>query len=80
MTLFPHVQVKAREEIDAVLGPGYLPRNSDRERLPYVKAVFLEVLRWGQVVPQGVAHVSREDDVHRGYFIPKGTIVVPNIW
>jgi cytochrome P450 len=80
MTLYPDVQVKASEEIDAVLGPGHLPRIDDRTRLPYVEAIYLEVLRWGQVVPQGVAHVSREDDIHRGYFIPKGTIVIPNIW
>ena len=28
----------------------------------------------------GLAHVAREDDVHEGYFIPKGTIVVANVW
>ena len=25
-------------------------------------------------------HVAAQDDVHNGYFIPKGSIVVPNIW
>lgn len=28
----------------------------------------------------GVAHVSTEDDVYNGYFIPKGAILLPNIW
>jgi len=28
----------------------------------------------------GVPHMSTEDDEYDGYFIPKGTIVMGNIW
>lgn len=35
-------------------------------------------LRDGRLV--GLAHVAREDDIHDGYFIPKGSIVIPNNW
>lgn len=80
MTLYPDVQRRAQVEIDTVLGHNTLPTMDDRLRLPYVEALMLEVLRWGQVVPQCVPHVSREDDVHRGRFIPKGSIIIPNIW
>lgn len=53
MTLYPEVQKKAQEEIDAVIGNDALPLISDRERLPYVNALTLEVLRWHAVVPAG---------------------------
>ncbi len=28
----------------------------------------------------GIARCTSEDDVYEGYTIPKGTIVMPNIW
>lgn len=30
--------------------------------------------------PLVVPHASREDDTYNGYFIPKGTMVIPNVW
>ncbi|KAH7931282.1 cytochrome P450 [Leucogyrophana mollusca] len=80
MTLFPDVQRKAQAEIDAVIGTNRLPTIADRESLPYMNALTLEVLRWFSLAPLGVAHVATEDDVYEGYFIPKGSLVVPNIW
>ncbi|KAI1425062.1 cytochrome protein [Xylaria sp. FL1777] len=80
MTLFPDVQIKAREEIDRVIGTSRLPTFSDREDLPYIEAVLKESWRWHTVAPMGVAHSTSADDVVEGYHIPKGTIVLPNIW
>lgn len=53
MTLYPDVQRKAQAEIDAVVGHDRLPDFQDRERLPYVTALYSEVLRWLPSVPQG---------------------------
>lgn len=80
MTLFPDVQLKAREEIDRVIGTNRLPNLEDRPNLPYVEAVVKESFRWHPIVPMGLPHVSEVDDVFEGYFIPKGAMVMPNIW
>ncbi|KAJ2932188.1 hypothetical protein H1R20_g4911, partial [Candolleomyces eurysporus] len=77
----PEVQAKAQEEIDTVIGTDRLPLLTDREALPYVHAVVKEVSRWHTVSPLGgIPHCSTEDDEYDGYFIPKGTIVIPNNW
>jgi cytochrome P450 len=80
MTLFPDVQRQAQEEIDRVLGPDRLPKVADRARLPYIDAVVKEVLRWHPVAPMGIPHASSEDDTWEGHFIPKGSLLMPNIW
>ncbi|KAI0347293.1 cytochrome P450 [Trametopsis cervina] len=80
MSLHPSAQQRAQAELDAVVGPDRLPTFEDREQLPYVDAIVKEVCRWGPVVPLGIPHRLQEEDVHEGYRIPKGTIVIPNIW
>ncbi|KAE8401933.1 cytochrome P450 [Aspergillus pseudonomiae] len=80
MALYPHVQRKAQEEIDRVVGTSRLPGFEDRENLPYIDAVLKEALRWHPIAPMGVAHMSTEDDMLEGYHIPKGAIILANIW
>lgn len=80
MTIFPDVQRKAQEEIDRVLGSVQLPKVTDRKRLPYIDAVVKEVIRWHPVGPMGIPHMSVEDDTYGDYFIPKGSLILPNIW
>jgi len=80
MVLHPEVQRKAQKELDDVVGRDRLPRFSDREDLPYINALVLEVLRWHTVTPTGVPHCVTEDNIHDGYLIPKGALVITNIW
>ncbi|KAJ7928082.1 cytochrome P450 [Mycena leptocephala] len=80
MAMNPEVEQKAQNEIDNVIGLSRLPRFEDRSALPYCEAVFRELMRWRPVVPLAVAHCTSEDDIYEGYFIPKGTMVLPNIW
>ncbi|KAH7884803.1 CyP450 monooxygenase [Phlebopus sp. FC_14] len=74
MIMFPSVQKKAHEEIDRITGASRLPDFSDREAMIYIEATYRELLRWCQVTPLGVPHMTTDDDVYNGYFIPKGTL------
>ncbi|PSR71810.1 hypothetical protein PHLCEN_2v12311 [Hermanssonia centrifuga] len=80
MTLYPDVQRKAQNEIDTVIGNERLPSFQDRDRLPYVDAVCSEIFRWIAVGPLGVPRRMTEDDTYDGYHLPKGSLLVPNIW
>ncbi|KAK7438217.1 hypothetical protein VKT23_018148 [Stygiomarasmius scandens] len=53
MSLYPDVQLKAQKELDDILGPGRLPTFDDRLSLPYVEAVYREVMRWHPAIPMG---------------------------
>jgi len=80
VTLYHDVQKQAQKEIDSAVGNDRLPNFQDRPQLPYTEALVSEVLRFFSVVPIGIPHVASEDDIHDGYFIPKGAIVFQNLW
>ncbi|KAF9077201.1 cytochrome P450 2 Le.CYP2 [Rhodocollybia butyracea] len=80
MTLHPDVQAKGRAEIDRVIGRTRLPTFEDRKSLPYVESIYREIMRLHPPLPLGVNHVSTEDDYYNGYHIPKGCVIIPNIW
>ncbi|CCO36414.1 O-methylsterigmatocystin oxidoreductase Short=OMST oxidoreductase [Rhizoctonia solani AG-1 IB] len=82
MVVNPEAQTKAQAEIDSVLGyASRLPTMADASRMPYVRNLIQEVLRWHPVAPTGgTPHTCYQDDVYEGYDIQKGTIVVGNIW
>jgi cytochrome P450 len=79
MVLNPSVQARAQQEIDQVIGGVRLPTLADRASLPYVDALLSEVFRLSQSVPL-VARRIHVDDVHDGYFLPRGSLVGGNIW
>ncbi|KIK58872.1 hypothetical protein GYMLUDRAFT_60415 [Collybiopsis luxurians FD-317 M1] len=79
MALHPHIQIQAHQELDNVIGLR-LPTLGDRLFLPYVEATMFEVLRWRPVGPLSVPHLASYNDNDMGYFIPKDSIVIANIW
>lgn len=46
MRTYPEAQKKAQDEIDAVIGTHRLPTWEDRPSLPYVEALYREVMRF----------------------------------
>ncbi|KAI0752807.1 cytochrome P450 [Daedaleopsis nitida] len=43
-------------------------------------APALELLRWRSVLPLGIPHRAIEEDEYRGFLIPKGSVVISNLW
>ena len=80
MLLYPKVQSKAQAELDRVIGPNRLPEFSDRQDLPYIRAICKEILRWQPIAPLGLPHSNIHDDEYRGMLIPKGTTILANQW
>ncbi|KAI0631054.1 CyP450 monooxygenase [Trametes polyzona] len=80
MATHPDAQRKAQAELDAAVGPHRQPEFGDRDALPYVNALVKEVFRWHNVVPLGIPHETTADEEFRGWFVPKGTVVIPNQW
>ncbi|KAI0088547.1 cytochrome P450 [Irpex rosettiformis] len=74
----PLIQARIQAELDLVVGKDRLPDFSDRPRLPYLQCVISEALRWGASTPVGVPHRTSQDDVYRGYLIPKDTTILAN--
>jgi len=80
LALYPGVQAKLKEEVFRVVGTERLPTLQDRNSLPYLQATIKEELRWKPTLPLGIARVTRTADFYKGYYIPEGTIVLPNVW
>ncbi|KAK9379750.1 cytochrome protein [Kockiozyma suomiensis] len=81
MITHPEALRAAQAELDSVVGPDRTPTFEDESKLIYLKAFTKEVLRWRPVaVLGGTPHLSTEDDVYNGYYIPRGTTILGNSW
>ncbi|OLN81415.1 O-methylsterigmatocystin oxidoreductase 4 [Colletotrichum chlorophyti] len=79
MLHYPEWQAKLQKEIDEVC-EGRCPQWTDREKLPLLRAVVKEVIRWRPPVPTGIPHAVEKDDVYNGYFIPAGATIHALEW
>ncbi|KAF8889423.1 cytochrome P450 [Gymnopilus junonius] len=77
--LNPKAVQKVQKELDDVIGNTRLPGFADRKNLPYTNAFVLEVFRWHATVTTA-PHATKEDNMYEGYFIPKGALIIANIW
>jgi len=59
------IQDKAQGEIDRVVGRNRLPEFSDRPAMPYLEAIYREVLRCRQPLIMGIPHCLIEDDNYK---------------
>ncbi|KAF0421271.1 cytochrome P450 [Gigaspora margarita] len=74
----PHVQSKAHQELDRVIGQSRIPEVSDEQNIPYIRAIIKESQRYCGPVYLGLPHAIEEDDDYNGYHIPANSVVVLN--
>ncbi|XP_034401377.1 cytochrome P450 2U1 [Cyclopterus lumpus] len=80
MVLHPDIQDKVQREIDEVVGVQRILSLTDKGSLPFTEATIMEVQRLTVAVPLAIPHMASETTEFRGYTIPKGTVIVPNLW
>ncbi|KAH8813423.1 cytochrome P450 [Flagelloscypha sp. PMI_526] len=80
MVVHPEVQKAAQAQLDQAVGRDRLPNFSDIDTLPLIHAIIIEVMRWRPSGAFAIPHRSTEDDLYKGFFIPKGTMCIPNVW
>ncbi|XP_053177698.1 cytochrome P450 2J4-like [Scomber japonicus] len=73
----PDIQEKVQAEIDSVIGQIRQPTMADRPNLPYTDAVIHEIQRMGNIVPLNILRMASKDTTLGGYFIPRGTVLMP---
>ncbi|XP_056419489.1 uncharacterized protein LOC130360958 [Hyla sarda] len=76
MMKYHEIQEKVQNEIERVIGSAQ-PQMEHRKEMPYTDAVVHEIQRFGDIAPTTVPHLASQDVTFRGYFIPKGTIILP---
>ncbi|KAJ7284427.1 cytochrome P450 [Mycena rebaudengoi] len=75
----PDIQRTAQREIDSLLGEDNTPRMEDVSMLPFVECIMKEIFRFSPPAPL-LIHSPIQDDVYKGFLIPKGSVVIANIW
>lgn len=80
MAKHPEIQERLFREIDRVVGPGRAVLLSDRPSLALVEAAVNEVLRYSCAIAFALPHATTCDTTLRGYDIPRGTVVMVNLY
>ncbi|KAM8953573.1 cytochrome P450 2K4-like [Pelodytes ibericus] len=76
MVQHPDIQKRVHEEIDQVIGSS-LPKFEHRINMPYTNAVIHETQRFANIVPMNIPRETTKDVMFKGYYLPKGTYVIP---
>jgi cytochrome P450 len=79
----PDLQQKAREEAISVLGDApkdVYPTSEDIKQFHFINRVIKETLRFSGPATTGTPRRTTQDTEVAGYYVPKGTPVVVNIY
>ncbi|XP_073442610.1 cytochrome P450 2K1-like isoform X1 [Dendrobates tinctorius] len=78
MMKYPEIQDKIQSEIEKVIGSGE-PQMVHRKQMPYTDAVIHEVQRFANIVPTNLPHQTTQDVTLKGFFLPKGSYIIPSL-
>ncbi|KAK3423303.1 isoflavone 3'-hydroxylase [Eucalyptus grandis] len=76
----PNVMKKAQVELDEVVGRDRLPNETDIHKLPCLHNIINEAFRLFPPAPLLVPHESAEDCTIGGFNVPRGTMILVNVW
>lgn len=76
----PKVLQKARAEIDKYVSQQRLVDETDLPKLQFLQAIAHETLRLYPAAPLLLPHMSSDDCIIGGFDIPRGTMVLVNVW
>ncbi|KAK1966750.1 putative cytochrome P450 oxidoreductase [Colletotrichum sublineola] len=72
---YPEWQRRLQQEVDSVCGEHRIPNYTDIPRLPTVRAVVKEGIRYRSIVAEmGISHALQTDDHYNGFYFKKGTV------
>ncbi|KAL6077185.1 hypothetical protein QOT17_002486 [Balamuthia mandrillaris] len=90
MCCFPEVQRKIHAELDEKIkgrrngedekGEEVMVKLKDKKELPYLSAALLEALRFRPPAILSLPHVVMEEVQVAGYVLPKGTLIITNLF
>ncbi|KAG9152683.1 hypothetical protein Leryth_020887 [Lithospermum erythrorhizon] len=76
----PDVLKNAMAELDTEIGHHRLIEEHDLSKLPYLRGIIWETLRLFPTAPLLVPHESSDNCRVAGYDVPKGTMLLVNVW
>ncbi|CAK8674850.1 unnamed protein product [Clavelina lepadiformis] len=77
---YPETQRNLRKEINRVIDAYGNVCMYHKPNMPYTNAFIQELMRYRTLAPLSVPHKTTESSELNGYFIPKGTTILPNLW
>jgi cytochrome P450 len=76
----PQVTKKVQKKLEDVVGLERMVEESNLDNLEYLDMVLKETFRLHPIAPLMLPHVAMEDSTVNGFYIPRKSRVIINVW